>query len=418
MNRVIYFLGFCVGIMAMMFAVVLLNKTWIRQSTSPASETVSFNVADLQRMFNLAGKQSPEWNKSFTEILENSLKAKISSTPIERNSASLHTERALNNTFQFIISDEKELTYSQVTVHFPASGFAGSLNKKYKIVALLSACIILIIVMFLLFILTSKKMGRPGHFASDHSSEIESFARLTKTSINQGVALELARAEGRRIQEELQFQQTLLNRVLEEKVRLSNNLHDHVIQSLYATGLALEAAKVFAPTDPSQAIHQLDVGMRALNCTIRDVRNYISGLGNDDKETNFKEYIISLIKERGLSEGVDFDLRIDNDVAGRLNNAQIAELIQIISEGISNSLRHGAASRIVIRLHEGNEQLCLLIQDNGKGFDINTLTEVGYGLKNMRARASRLGAQFRCVSAPNSGTRLIFTIPAVVAVEV
>lgn len=390
MNRVLYFLGGCAAMSAITFGSLLYYKTWIPHGTLPRSEGVFFKTEDVQRMFTLAGKQSPEWNKTFTEILKNSLGAEISEISIQATSSLSPARRRTN-----------------VDV---------SLNKEYKLAEFFTALAYLVVGISVLFIFTSKKIRKLRHSLPDDPSEVESFADLTKTSIHQSVALEVARSEQKRIQEELQFQQTLLNQALEEKINLGHNLHDHVIQSLYATGLSLEAVKVFVSTNPTQAIHHLDVGMRTLNCTIRDVRDYIYELGREDKRLKFKECIVSLIGDRGLNGGIDFDLRIDDEVASRLNNAQAAELLHIVSEGISNSLRHGAASRVTIRLHEGDSQLCLLIQDNGKGFNTNAINKVGHGLQNMRARASRLGAQFRCISSSNSGTRLVFIIPCVAAV--
>jgi signal transduction histidine kinase len=78
---------------------------------------------------------------------------------------------------------------------------------------------------------------------------------------------------------------------------------------------------------------------------------------------------------------------------------------------MSNSLRHGNATRITVRLHSAENEVCLLIQDNGIGFDADHRTRSGHGLRNMQARATDLGASVRIESRKAEGTRVILTFP-------
>jgi signal transduction histidine kinase len=87
------------------------------------------------------------------------------------------------------------------------------------------------------------------------------------------------------------------------------------------------------------------------------------------------------------------------------------EILQITREAISNSLRHGGATRISVRLHRNGPEVGLLVQDNGTGFDSAARAGHGHGLGNMQARANHLGAVLRIDSRPGDGTRVVLTIP-------
>jgi len=78
---------------------------------------------------------------------------------------------------------------------------------------------------------------------------------------------------------------------------------------------------------------------------------------------------------------------------------------------VSNALRHGAATRITLRMHKSDRELCLLVQDNGGGFNAGRTRDGGHGLTNMRARAERLGATLRVTSQPGEGSRVLATLP-------
>jgi signal transduction histidine kinase len=242
--------------------------------------------------------------------------------------------------------------------------------------------------------------------------EFDSLSHLAKTNLQQGADLRRERSERLRADEDLHFQQILLNRSLEEKIQLGRELHDGIIQSLYATGLTFEAAKNQLALDPTEAARQLDTGLKALNATIRDVRSYISGLSPDNlRQQSFADSVRSLTQTLTGGRATDFDLKIDDSAAIRLSDAQSTDLLQIIREAISNGLRHGNASKITVRLHESAGEIGLLIQDNGQGFEPAKLTARGRGLDNLQARAERIGATLRITSAIGEGARTVVTLP-------
>jgi signal transduction histidine kinase len=249
--------------------------------------------------------------------------------------------------------------------------------------------------------------------ARDHSrAEIGSLEHLVKTSVAQGAELDQER-DGRRLAEQdALLKQQLLNQSLEGKIRLGNDLHDGIIQSLYACGLTIESARNLARTDPAEADRHLAQCLQHLNATIRDVRNYITGLAPESlRRAGFAQAIESHLAELGAGRTLRVDLKFDDEAVGRLTPEQTTEALQVAREAISNSLRHGGASFITVRLHQSDREIGLLVQDNGIGFDAAAVDRPGHGLGNMQKRAGRIGATVRVESAPGNGTRVVLTLP-------
>jgi len=243
-------------------------------------------------------------------------------------------------------------------------------------------------------------------------TEIGALAKLAETSVAQGEALVRERDNRQRAEENSFLNQQLLNRSLEEQIALGRDLHDGIIQSLYAAGLTIESARAVAKTDPVEADRRLAQCLQNLNHAIRDVRTYIAGLSPENlRQAGFAQALAALVAELGAGRDVRFDLKIDDTATALLSPPQSIEALQVAREAISNSLRHGGASLVTVRLHPGDGEVCLLVQDNGAGFDPVRRASSGHGLGNMQARANRLGAAVRIESRPGEGTRVVLMFP-------
>lgn len=242
--------------------------------------------------------------------------------------------------------------------------------------------------------------------------EIEALAHLAQSSAAQGAELNRERDVRRRAEEDGQLKQLLLAQSLDEKIRLGRDLHDGIIQSLYAVGLTLESVRAIVKRDPEEADRQLEHTRTNLNNAIRDVRDYITGLTPGNlRRAGFGHAVSALLAELKAGREAQFDITIDDEAAALLTPEQSLEALQIAREAVSNALRHGRASRVTVRMHKGDGEVCLLVQDNGAGFDATRRREGGHGLGNMQARAERLGASLRVTSASGEGTRVIATLP-------
>jgi signal transduction histidine kinase len=209
-----------------------------------------------------------------------------------------------------------------------------------------------------------------------------------------------------------QSEQQLRNS-LEERERIGRDLHDSIIQSIYAVGLSLEDCKQFVNRDPSQVEQRLGKVLGDLNGVIREVRNFILGLESPAlKGQEFKTALKSLVLTLGETHSDRFSLQIDPHAAESLNSKQATHLLHIAREAMSNSVRHARAERTVLSLQTHNGYLRFEVQDDGVGFDVNHVHEQGLGLRNMAARASELGAAFAVESRIGEGTRIMLDIPA------
>jgi len=261
---------------------------------------------------------------------------------------------------------------------------------------------------------TPTNASRPP-FASAQQ-EMGTLARLAESTAAQSAELSHERGVRRRAEEDAQLKHDLLAQSVDEKIRLGRDLHDGIIQSLYAVGLNLETVRPLLRDDPAAAEARLEQVRGTLNAAIRDVRGYITGLAPENlKRASFSRSLAALFEQLRAGREATFEINIDEEAAGLLTNEQSIEALQIAREAISNALRHGHASQITIRLHQGEREVGLLVQDNGQGFDPGSGRDGGHGLGNMRARAERLGASLRISSRPGEGVRVIATFPTAAA---
>jgi signal transduction histidine kinase len=245
-------------------------------------------------------------------------------------------------------------------------------------------------------------------------TEVGALARLAQTSTAQGEELSRERDVRRRAEEDARLKQQLLTQSLDEKIRLGHDLHDGIIQSLYAAGLTLESVRALVKSNPDEADRQLEATRANLNEAIRDVRAYVVGLAPENlRRAGFAHGLSALLGELRAGREAEFDMKIDVEAAALLTPQQSIEALQIAREAVSNALRHGHATRITLRMHKGDGAVCLLVQDNGDGFNPARRRDGGHGLGNMQARAERIGASLRVTSTPGEGARVLATLPIV-----
>jgi signal transduction histidine kinase len=243
-------------------------------------------------------------------------------------------------------------------------------------------------------------------------TEVGTLAKLAQSSVAQGEELSRERDVRRRAQEDANLKQQLLTQSLDEKIRLGHDLHDGIIQSLYAAGLTLESVRALVKSNPDEADRQLEETRATLNSAIRDVRAYIVGLAPENlRRAGFAHALSALLGELRAGREAQFDMKIDDEAAALLTPEQSVEALQIAREAVSNALRHGRATQITLRMHKGEREVCLLVQDNGTGFNASSRRDGGHGLGNMHARAKRIGASLRVTSAPGEGARVLATMP-------
>ena len=218
--------------------------------------------------------------------------------------------------------------------------------------------------------------------------------------------------ERKQAEEALRESEQRLRHAFEDRERLSQDLHDHVIQSIYAIGMTLETCQYLIDKDPAGAAQRLQNGIADLNRVITQLRNYIGGGSLTTIDSGkLQEALDELVRMITSSQSLAIHLHMDPPIVGQLTDDEATHVLHIVREALSNSLRHARAKTGMVSFRRSEGGLRLEVQDDGVGFDSESKNGPGWGLHNMAARASKLGAEFKIISERGCGTRIILDIP-------
>ena len=163
--------------------------------------------------------------------------------------------------------------------------------------------------------------------------------------------------------------------------------------------------------NPKEALAGISDVLKELKFVIQDLRRHINGLEPECMNgQQWIEEMRTLVHTVEKSQNLHFGLQIDQAAANLLTPEEATHLLYVVKESISNSVRHAQATSGTVSLHAREGAVRLEVTDDGLGFDLEKFHEGVHGLKNMAARASRLGANFHVWSEAHKGTRIIFEI--------
>jgi signal transduction histidine kinase len=201
--------------------------------------------------------------------------------------------------------------------------------------------------------------------------------------------------------------------VLEERERIGMDLHDGIIQSIYAVGLTLEHARLLLNEDPQQARQRIEQCINDLNTTIRDIRAYILDLR--PRQLHNESLMLGLqrlVTEFRANTLMETHLHGPNEGLDALSPTQAITLFHICQEALANIGKHSHAHHVEVSLFTSPERVLLEVRDDGKGFDVGQMTAtIGHGLANMLTRARSSGGDVEITSEPNSGTSVLAWVP-------
>lgn len=221
---------------------------------------------------------------------------------------------------------------------------------------------------------------------------------ITTFAAQAGIGLELAdhRKDAERVA------------VLADRDRIARQLHDLVIQRLFATGMSLQAASGMMPDGPAAA--RVGQAVDALDETIKDIRSSIFMLQSHPAQEpvpGMRARVMAVTDEMtpalGFAPSLRLDGSLDNQVPGHIGE----EVLLALREALSNAARHACASKVEVTVAGGCE-LVLVVQDNGSGMAGAVRRS---GLANLEHRARELGGQVRLSQVRGGGTRMEWRVP-------
>jgi len=203
--------------------------------------------------------------------------------------------------------------------------------------------------------------------------------------------------------------------VLEERERIGMDLHDGIIQSIYAVGLTLEHARLLMEDDAAKSSQRIEQAISDLNKTIRDIRSYILDLRPRQlHDENLMAGIQRLVNEFRVNTLVEVNLRGIREDVQDLPEAQALALFLICQEALANVAKHAHARHVEVNLWTSPDRVLLEVRDDGRGFEPQkTHLTLGHGLQNIQTRAHNAGGDVELSSEPGDGTSILAWVPFV-----
>ncbi len=230
---------------------------------------------------------------------------------------------------------------------------------------------------------------------------------LEFTEADQGIVESFARHAGIAIDNARLHEQVHRLAIFDERERIGKDLHDGIIQSIYAVGLSLEDVPDLIADDPDEVVQRVERAIDTLHLTIRDIRNFILGLRPELLGgTTLPGGLAALVEDFRHNAIVDVELAV-GEIQREPPEAVTSHLLGIVNEALSNIARHSGATRAWIDVIAEDPSLTVVIRDNGHGFDPTAGAALGHqGLRNMRSRAADVGAIMDITSTQEQGTEI------------
>jgi len=203
-----------------------------------------------------------------------------------------------------------------------------------------------------------------------------------------------------------------------ERMRIAQDLHDTVLQTVLSASMQLHAAADQLPAN-SPAKLRLSRVLELMGCAIEEARHAVQGLRPPTTEfDDLAEAFARIPREVGAEEQTNFHVLVLGS-AQQLHPVIRDEIYRIGREALVNAYRHSRASRIEVELEYGARRFRLIVRDNGRGIDPHVLhagREGHWGLPGMRERAEKFGARLRVWSRTSAGTEIELSVSNSIAI--
>jgi PAS domain S-box-containing protein len=234
-------------------------------------------------------------------------------------------------------------------------------------------------------------------------SPLETESGLLVTAVVRDVS------ERRRLEEERNVLELELQ-TERERDRIAMDLHDGVMQDIYAVALGLELALVPGPEPSTRDGKAIEQAIDQLHEVIRNIRSFIFDLRPREFAGTLAEALSGLTEEFRKNSQILTDVRIED--GPQVDAMTAVAVYHIAHESLSNVRKHARATKVVVHLSFSDGRGCLEVIDNGTGFDATKAPPEGHhGLRNMAARARATNGELDVTSTPGAGTRLSLSFP-------
>lgn len=228
------------------------------------------------------------------------------------------------------------------------------------------------------------------------------------TDEDEALAEALALSAGVAIQSSRLHNQVRVLSVLDDRNRIARDLHDRVIQRLFAVGMGLQA--IARAPDKGLVTPRIEQAVDELDATITEIRSAIFELGESSLPGGLRQAVLRLTEDLAPTLGtrpeVSFSGAVDNVVPQQTAD----HILAVVREGLTNAGKYANATRYRVSVRV-TDDILLEVVDNGSGFDPESSKSGGLGLANMRNRAEKLNGTFSVTPANGKGTRLEWRVP-------
>jgi signal transduction histidine kinase len=197
--------------------------------------------------------------------------------------------------------------------------------------------------------------------------------------------------------------------IVAERMRFARDIHDTLAQGFTGIMMQLNAAEQRLQDNPEQARLHIEKARSLANESVEEAQQSVTALRNVALATGT---LLGAIEQIGHKLTADSGVRLESKLEGQpysLPEQCEANLLRIAQEALTNAVRHAGASAIDVRLAYGAGSVTLEAGDNGHG--MSGAERQGFGIKGMKQRTEQIGGEFKMLSGPGLGTRVIITVP-------
>ncbi len=413
MQSLTRYLGLALIPLLAFLALVVTGQSWLEQETQRLQvDAIAARQAQFGQALAITHRAPETWDESFQRDLGALLGGTVALETATDKAGPGRTLPPGLLAFDYPFPGPTGL-HARVTFPAPAANRLIVLHQRmFAAVVLLALALIVVSVLLPICYRPARETGPPARW-SDVRSEMLGLEHFARISVEHSEALKRETGARHRAEEDLQVSRTLLDRSMQARVQLGRDLHDNICQTLYAVSLSLEAVRrTVAGEGTAPAGARLDQCIAELRRLNHEVRSYLKDLDPDAvRGEPFTEAIAAMLSSQTQAGGPKFVQDLEPEATGLIAPEHNAEVVSILREAVSNSVRHGRAQTITLQARRGEDCVVLAVRDDGRGFDVAAAAGEGHGLANMPARAEAIGGSLRITSAPGKGTRVLLTLP-------